>query len=370
MHEPIRDAADSTGPAARASLQALVHGVALALMIGWILHIGSVVLVPMVLALMLSYVVFGVSRLMGAVPVVGPLIPAGLRHAIAAILICVGLFELLLLFTGNLAVFALRAPEFQSQLLATIRTAAAAVGFAGDISWETLQRDVIGQINVQALVRAGISSTAAMLGGLVFVLLNVAFMLIEQRSFRDKLDVISSDPARAARLHAVVTDINARVGRYLAVKTLINIVLGLVSYAIMLAVGLEFAALWAIAIAFLNYIPYLGSWLGVGLAVAMGIVQFGQFEPVLTLLIALSAIQFILGSFVEPMVMGSTLDLSPYAVLISLTVWASLWGVAGAIVAIPITAVLMIVLSEFEGARPIVVLLSRNGSLPAERKAG
>jgi len=59
--------------------------------------------------------------------------------------------------------------------------------------------------------------------------------------------------------------------------------------------------------------------------------------------------------------MGSSLNLSPFAILVSLAVWSELWGVPGAFLAVPITAMLMVVLAEFPGTRPIAVLLSKSG---------
>jgi predicted PurR-regulated permease PerM len=61
--------------------------------------------------------------------------------------------------------------------------------------------------------------------------------------------------------------------------------------------------------------------------------------------------------------MGNSLNLSPFAILVALAVWTALWGIPGAFLAVPITAILTIVLSEFPGARPISVLLSRNGKV-------
>jgi predicted PurR-regulated permease PerM len=59
--------------------------------------------------------------------------------------------------------------------------------------------------------------------------------------------------------------------------------------------------------------------------------------------------------------MGSSLNLSPFAILVRLAVWAQLWGVAGAVLAVPITSVMVIAFSEFAGTRPIAILLSKNG---------
>ena len=158
-------------------------------------------------------------------------------------------------------------------------------------------------------------------------------------------------------------NINARVGSYLALKTLLSILLGAISWVIMAFFGLQFAVFWAVLIGLLNYIPYLGSFLGVLLPAAMAIVQFGGIDGIVLMLLLLTVAQFLIGNFLDPYVMGNSLNLSPFAILLSLTVWSALWGIAGAFLAVPITAILAIVFSEFAGTRPIAVLLSRSGRL-------
>ena len=127
--------------------------------------------------------------------------------------------------------------------------------------------------------------------------------------------------------------------------------------------GLEFALLWAVLVAFLNFVPYIGSVLGVAIPVLMAVVQFNELGVILTLLLALSAVQFVIGNFLDPYVMGNSLNLSPFAILISLAVWSELWGIPGAFLAVPITAIITIVFSEFAGTRPIAVLLSKSGRI-------
>jgi predicted PurR-regulated permease PerM len=131
----------------------------------------------------------------------------------------------------------------------------------------------------------------------------------------------------------------------------------------MAVVGLEFAVFWAVLIALLNYIPYIGSLLGVVFPTAMAVIQFASPSEVLIVLAALVVAQFVIGNVLEPYLMGNSLNLSPFAILVGLTVWSGLWGVAGAFLAVPITAIMAIVFSEFAGTRPIAVLLSRNGRL-------
>ena len=111
----------------------------------------------------------------------------------------------------------------------------------------------------------------------------------------------------------------------------------------------------------MNYIPYAGSFFGVVIPVAVALGQFGEPGAVLGLLVGLTAAQVVIGNFLDPYLMGSSLNLSPFAILVALAVWSQLWGVAGAILAVPITSVMVIVFSEFAGTRPIAILLSKNG---------
>jgi len=95
----------------------------------------------------------------------------------------------------------------------------------------------------------------------------------------------------------------------------------------------------------------------------MSIVQFENQQTILWLLLALTVVQFTIGNFLDPFLMGSSLNLSPFAILVSLAIWTELWGISGAFLAVPITAVMAIVFSRFAGTRPIAVMLSRNGEL-------
>jgi predicted PurR-regulated permease PerM len=99
------------------------------------------------------------------------------------------------------------------------------------------------------------------------------------------------------------------------------------------------------------------------LPVLMTNVQFEDLGVILSMLLALTAVQFVIGNFLDPYVMGNSLNLSPFAILISLAIWSELWGIPGAFLAVPITAIMTIVFSEFPGTRPIAVLLSKTGRL-------
>ena len=343
--------------------QSLASGAVIAAVIGWVLHVGKEVFVPIIFGALVVYVIVGLTRLLGRIPVLGRILPPRMRSALSVVFIACGLVAIANLILANKDSVLALAPQYQESLLAVIQRGAVFLHLETEPTWTTLRRDLFGQISLQPLIGSMVASVSAVAVTVIVVLLYASFLLIEQRSFDAKIAALSSDPHAIARIRQVTSDINSRIGSYLALKTFISILLGLTSWIVMAFMGLEFAAFWAVVIALLNYVPYIGSFLGVLFPVTMAIVQFANPNDVLAVLLPLTALQFLIGNFLDPYVMGNSLNLSPFAILVSLAVWSALWGIPGAFLAVPITAIMAIVFSEFAGTRPIAVLLSRDGRL-------
>ncbi len=341
----------------------LVMGVFLAIMIGWILVIGRPVILPIAASLIVAYIVLGLTELIGRLPLLGEIIPSPLRYALSILAIGATLFLLMSMIINNINEIIALAPRYQDQSLAVIQAAAERLGVETEPTWQTLREEVLGQINFQRAFGTAVASVSAIVATFALVLIYAGFMLMEKGAFAAKVTRLSSDPAKVARLHDVIRDVNSRIGTYLIMKTLINVLLACLSYVIMRVAGIEFAGFWAILIGLFNYVPYLGSFVGVFFPVALSVLQFGAVGPVLAIAAALTAAQMTVGNFVEPYLMGNSLNLSPLVILVSLVVWSTMWGVAGAILSVPIMAILVIVLSEFDGARPIAVMLSLDGKV-------
>jgi AI-2 transport protein TqsA len=345
------------------TLRALTFGTVLLICLGWILKIGQAVIVPAVLGAVIVYVIVGLADALGRLPGLGRRLPARLRYlfSIAAIGL-VGFLFAYLVMTNKDRALAL-APQYQASLLAAIQGIAVHFGLETEPTWTTLRQELLARINLQRLLGSLIASVGSIVVTFVVVCLYATFLMLERRNFEAKLSNLSADRARVGRIRQVIGDINGRIGAYLALKTLLSLLLGVTSYVVMRLFGLEFAGLWAVLITVLNFVPYVGSVLGVVLPVLMAIVQYGDPGTIMSLVLSLAFLQFAIGNFLDPYVMGNSLNLSPFAILISLAVWSELWGVPGAFLAVPITAILTIVFSEFAGTRPIAVLLSRNGKL-------
>jgi predicted PurR-regulated permease PerM len=344
-------------------LRNVVYVTVLLVIIGWLLSIGKAIFVPAVLGAVVVYVIVGIAQGLKRLPGVGRTLPAQVRYLFSILLIGTVFGLLIHLVMSNLDRAVAMAPHYQQSLLAAIQRLAVHFGIETEPTWATLRQELVQVVNLPRMAGSLLTSVGSLLITLVVVCLYAVFLLVERPTFEAKLSMLSDDPRRVQRLREVIGTVNSRVGSYLALKTLLSVLLGVISYAVMRFFDLEFAELWAVLIAFLNFVPYVGSALGVVVPMLVAVVQFEDPATMLQLLLVLGAVQFVIGNFVDPYLMSSSLNLSPFAILVSLAVWSELWGIPGAFLAVPVTVIITIVFSQVPSTRPMAVLLSKRGQI-------
>lgn len=343
--------------------RSFVHGVFLALIVGWVLHIGQDIFIPIIFSVLVGFVIIGLTRFLAKVPGLGPRLSIQMRYIVSALIIAVGLIGVVWMLFANVGRAVALAPQYQDSLLNSIQSLAVTLGLESEPSWKSLRQQFLAQVSIQRLVGGTLGSVLSIVATLIVVFLYVAFLLVEQRSFAAKIQNISEDPSQVAFIRQIITNVNGKIGTYLALKTLLSVMLGVLTWAIMAFFGMEFAVFWGVLIALLNYVPYIGSFLSIFLPAVFAILQFGNLNSVLAVMVPLSVVQFANGNFLDPYLMGNSLNLSPFVILVSLTVWSALWGIPGAFLAVPMTAVMVMIFAEFPGTRPFAVLLSRKGDV-------
>lgn len=341
--------------------QALVYGTVFAVFVGWVLYIGQNIFIPIVFSVLVVYVIIGMTRFLARIPKIGPALPMQVHYALSSLIIAGALAIVGWMVMNSINMMIEQAPHYQASMVSMVQRGAILVGIESEPSWPTIRQSVLDQVNLQKMAGLIVLSLTSILASLSVVGLYVAFLLLERGPFSKKIDKLSNDPDRVARIRRVITDINGRIGTYLALKTLLSVLLGFVSWIILKWMGVELAAFWALLIGLLNYVPYIGSVLGVLFPVSFALLQFGDIKTVLILAMLLSVVQFLIGNLLDPFLMGNSLNLSPFMILVSLTVWTALWGIPGAFLAVPVTACIVMILAEFEGTRPIAILLSQKG---------
>ena len=159
-----------------------------------------------------------------------------------------------------------------------------------------------------------------------------------------------------------IKEMLANVSVYLSVKLIASLATGLVAAAILFGFQVKLAALFALFVFLLNFIPSVGSIVAVLLPVPVLFLQFGLGPQFFLVIGLLSATEFTIGNLLEPRFLGEGMDLHPAAVVASLIFWTLVWGVPGAFLSVPITASIKIVLSKIKHTRPVAEFLA--GRLP------
>lgn len=352
------------------------YGLALAVLIGFTAYIGRGVIIPVVVAGFLSFFIFTLKQTIKRGPLIGRYLPDWLCYLFAFAVIGLVFLFIIDIVRDNVETLIAKSGEYEARLR--------------DLSNEALEflhrlailpPDFMGGLDAlrsQALgaVRPLVAQTGQALRGLtanvVTIVLYVAFMLLERGRIFRKIGLLSADAQDRRAVDDTMIDIGAMVREYVTIKTLINLAVAAIGYGVMRVIGVEFAGFWALLLFLLNYIPIVGAVSAIGTISLFVLVQpegGGVKTALLTLVLILSAEQ-VMSSLVEPRLMGKSLNLSPLVILLSLSVWGSLWGFAGALLAVPMTVTVMIILTQFESSRPIAILMSDSGKIAPIRRAG
>lgn len=221
----------------------------------------------------------------------------------------------------------------------------------------------IGKLDLSSGISRIAGTTGSVLSELGLVFIYVAFLLATQSSNAQKL--IALFPLEKERLEfsQLLTSMSESIRKYILIKTGVSVLTGLASYAVMKFMGLDFAATWALLIFLLNYIPTVGSIIGVIFPSVLAIVQFDSLVPFLVIAGLLTGVQFTIGNVIEPVFMSRTLNLSSLVVILALTFWGLLWGIAGMFMSVPSTVMLMIFCAHVPQLQWIAILLSEDGKI-------
>jgi AI-2 transport protein TqsA len=214
--------------------------------------------------------------------------------------------------------------------------------------------------NMSWMVRM-VQATLARLNGLAgFATLVFAFAVLGLLEVEDLAGRLKKAGSRFGGVDAIAVgrETAAHFRKYMLVRTIASAVTGAIVWLIAYLVGLEMPAAWA-AIAFtLNYIPFLGPLIATLLPTLFALAQFESFQLALLVLVCLTAVQFVIGSYLEPVFTGSTLSISPFAVMFVVFLWSMLWGLTGAFIGVPILVAALTVCRRLPSMQWFTVLMA------------
>jgi predicted PurR-regulated permease PerM len=238
--------------------------------------------------------------------------------------------------------------------------------YTKDLGLEFTVDDFAGLADSKKIMTFGTSILQGMsslfTNGFVIVL-TVVFMLIESQHFEDKIRFADSSKVKIVS----IKEIASKIQNYMVLKALISLLTGFIVWMALLFIGTDYAFLWGVIAFLFNFIPNIGSIIAAVPAVFITLVQLGGMSAFFVAL-TYAAINIIVGSILEPRVMGKGLGLSTLIVFLSLIFWGWLLGIVGMLLSIPLTIMVKIVLDSNENTKWISVLLGSGEGINAAKK--
>ena len=307
---------------------------------GFFLKIAQPVVIPAMIALLLAYVMDPLVLVLHR-RVAVPFFPAVLLTG----LLFLGIFFALgIVFYASLMEFVRAFPQYQNRLVSLLRDLV-----AGIRDWwpEVLHFELLNEIRRLPLASLALNAAGSIASNLALFLTVFLLSLIvlygKQYLIRK---VLHTFPGQGRKIARLLLHIDSGLRRYIVAKTMISLLIGAASAAALLLFGVDFAVILGVATFLLNFIPYLGSTIAVLLAALVALIQWADPARVFWLFAVLVVLQNLVGTLLEPRVMGGRLNLSIVVVFFSLLFWGWLWGPAGVLLAMPMTTSLQVILAN------------------------
>ena len=317
------------------------------------------ILLPIVLALLLSYLLR---------PIVRGLAKLKIPLAVSAAVILIGLLVLVgygisALATPTVA-WLQKAPAGLAELQHKLRPVKNSVA---QVTQATSEIEKLATTNAEAkavevkrhpITETFVTRTPEFIASAVFLVILLYFLLVYDQVFIAKLVKLLPTLSDKKTAVGIAQDIESQVSRYLFTITAINACLGLAVGTAVGLLGLRNPLMWGVMVALLNFVPYLGALTGIicmtiGAALSFDSLGYALIFPAVYL-----AFGTLEGSFITPWIMGRSLTLNPVIILLSLTFWGWIWGIAGIILAVPILAAFKIFCAHIKPMEPLAEFLS------------
>ncbi len=327
--------------------------------IAYILYISQSYLIPLVIALMIWDIVRGLRDFFSKIKFIKKYCPIWLLNTMSF-----GLIFLVLAFISNLIIngitsFSNDLPQYEANIFKINDSINNSYSFNPLSQLESFT----GSFDFTKMIEPILNSLTTILADGFMITLYCIFILLEESTFRKKINVLFKNEKQAEKVRYILHEIDELFTQYLSLKTMVSLLTGFLSYIALLILGVNSPILWAILIFLLNYIPSIGSLIATAFPAIVAMLQFGDVMSGVWVLVSVGIVQVVVGNFIEPRMMGNSLNISPLVVLLALVIWGAIWGIIGMLLSVPITVMIMIILAQFENTKGVAVMLSADGDI-------
>lgn len=319
---------------------------------------AQTIIIPFILAILFWFLIRVIKKLLSRVKLISRL-PKWILTISSTIVLLGFLVFAGTMISKNIAELSRTLPVYEEN----VQKLTASINERFDINLMSMAGDFAKDMNFGSLLSSLLSTLTGLFGNTFTVLLYLVFLLLEEPIFPKKLKAMYPDQERYDHMNALVGKIDHSIGNYIALKTVTSLTTGFLSYFALLFIGIDAPIFWAFLIFILNFIPTIGSLIATIFPAVFAVLQFGEITPGILVLSIVGTVQLVVGNFIEPRLMGNTLNISPLVVFLTLAIWGVIWGISGMLLSVPITVILIIIMSEFPGTQPFAILLSQRGKL-------
>jgi len=317
------------------------------------------ILIPLVLAVIIWFIVKEMRGFINRVDWVKNKVPKWIKISFST-LIVFGIISLAItILANNITELANSIPIYEQNFILVENH----IDTTFNISVESTLSKFFDDFNFNSIIKDVVNSISSAFGTVFMVLIYTLFIFMEESVSSDKMKYIYSTTEKYNEARTLLKDIENSISSYITLKTLVSLITGTLSYIVLLIIGIDVPLFWAFLIFLLNYIPTIGSLVATLFPTVIALLQFGAFTPPLLILIFVGSIQVIVGNIIEPKIVGNSLNVSSLVVILSLTIWGSIWGIFGMVISVPITVIMIIIFSRFESTKNIAILLSEKGEI-------
>lgn len=201
---------------------------------------------------------------------------------------------------------------------------------------------------------------------ILLVALFVIFLLFEMKDMKLKIREAFQKENTSRKVMFIATKTISQVTHYISIKFLISLMTGIFVGLSCLIIKMDFPIVWGFLAFILNFIPNFGSIFAWIVTTLFALIQFyPSWGQIIFIAVALLTIEMTLGNFVEPRWEGSDLGISPFVILVSLSVWMWMWGFIGAILSVPMMVIIKIICENIDFLKPVAIILGNN---PKQKK--
>ena len=319
---------------------------------GAVLKLAAPVVIALLLTILLVYLIDPLLVLLHRLH-----LPLWLSALIAIIFFAAVFASLGVLIFFDLPHFARSFPKFQEALLARAQGLLEGIEKSLGITFVVDPFEELRSAPIRPLLMSLARSSLRILSEFTLIFFFAIILLVgKYRLIRILLTVF---PRRHSMVPLMLRHIDRHMRAFLGIKALASLVIGIGTAVILLAFRVEFAVTWGFLTILLNFVPTIGSITAIILPMLITLIQYPGIIMPLAVIASLGVLHLGISNFIEPRFLGERLDLSFFVIFLSLFFWGWMWGAAGVLLAVPVTASIKIVLERIPATSRLAKLLGR-----------